>query len=187
MAIGSKYFVQYILEHADDFKWTLQGFGMLRTYIGKDMRLNIWDSRFAVPDVSTIHNHPWHFDSEIVVGRLINKRYIRHNGNCTNYMEQTIKCGEGGGPCGAPKPEYLLGMPVEIYNAGDVYHQESHEIHESLPDMGTVTLNSRDRLSDPDHASVFWPLDKTWVSAEPREATEHEINSIIYNSLVHWF
>ena len=61
-------------------KWTVQGFGFLRTYFGppdapKKFRLNLWDSDFTIPNVSTIHDHPWSFKSIIVAGDFYNQRY----------------------------------------------------------------------------------------------------------------
>ena len=64
----------------DRRSWTVQGFGFLRTYFGppnapKMYRLNLWDHHFTVPNVSTIHDHPWDFTSVIVAGEFANQRY----------------------------------------------------------------------------------------------------------------
>jgi len=187
MEVDTKTFVRYILENALAFTWTLQGFGMLRTYIGHSHRLHIWDSRYSVPNVSDIHTHPWNFDSTVVAGRMINLRYERRNDNSNSHMEQIIKCGEGGGLCGVPKREYLVCSGSESLSEGESYHQEAHEIHRSIPESGTVTLVKRTVKSDPDHASVFWPLGQSWVSAEPRPATAEEITDICGFARSRWF
>ena len=49
--------IRNVLEDSNR-EWTIQGFGFLRTYFGpadkpKMYRLNLWDGRFAVPNVST--------------------------------------------------------------------------------------------------------------------------------------
>jgi len=182
-------------------QWTVQGFGFLRTYFGgpdnpKEFRLNVWDSRLSVPNVSTIHDHPWHFDSLIVAGRFSNQRYLmvadldeppaldpvpsiaRH------FAYTTIKTGEGGGMEKTPV-RYAILKPwaVEPYNPGDTYHQESDEIHETLFTDGCVTLNKRTKVGDGEHARVFWPAGTEWVDAEPRPATPAEVAAVVENAL----
>lgn len=44
--------VQDVLEQPHRREWSLQGFGMLRTYLSFDMRLNIWNRQFRIPNVS---------------------------------------------------------------------------------------------------------------------------------------
>jgi hypothetical protein len=43
--------VLQILANPFDYKWTIQGFGMLRTYLDSEHseRLHIWDPDIAVP------------------------------------------------------------------------------------------------------------------------------------------
>ena len=40
--------IKTLLEHPNELRWTVQGFGMLRCYLDPDKtyRLNIWDSEF---------------------------------------------------------------------------------------------------------------------------------------------
>jgi hypothetical protein len=50
--------VERVLRLPGDRAWTVQGFGMQRTYVGpvddpKGFRLNVWDSRLTVSGVST--------------------------------------------------------------------------------------------------------------------------------------
>lgn len=54
----TKLFVKTILSNPENFKWSIQGLGMLRVYLSDEVRLHIWDSRFKVPGVSPLHNHP---------------------------------------------------------------------------------------------------------------------------------
>lgn len=185
--------------------WTVQGFGMFRCYFGpaddpKQYRLNLWDSRFKVPGVSTVHDHPWHFNSWIMGGNFTNVRYRlgtidyasvgRPAVSAAGWTHHgtTIKTGEGGGPDGSLTFNcYLHRLQPEMYSAGDHYEQNADEIHESFYDDGTVTLNKRTRVGDGEHARVFWPFGQEWVDAKPRRATTAEINDAISLALKKWF
>jgi hypothetical protein len=48
----TKALVKNILEKATSYKWSLQGFGMLRLYLSKDVRMHVWHPDFAVKKVS---------------------------------------------------------------------------------------------------------------------------------------
>ena len=62
--------VKQVMENPFNYEWELQGFGMLRTYIDKDTRLQIWLKDFIVPGVTDIHTHPWDFESFIYKDKL---------------------------------------------------------------------------------------------------------------------
>lgn len=169
--------------------WSLQGFGMLRLYLSDDVRLHVWNSIFAVPGVSRVHDHPWHFESLIVAGRLVNGIYVLDDEMGDDYLCQTLRCGPGGGPTNVvpPEPVKLRLQSIKAYEQGEIYAQRADEIHVSAPEDGTVTIIERDFLADPDHARVFWPADGQWVSAEPRPATHGEVKQIVEHSLAAWF
>lgn len=158
--------------------WTLQGFGMLRTYLDPDEveRLHIWDTRMANDEVSTVHNHAWDFTSLIYSGRLANQRYLR-DGHGVEWKSAVIKPGECGGIV-KPEPGGLLlsETPREYYAPGMQYSQEATELHESLPAPGTVTIIKRTFHNDRslDLATVAWKAGD-WVTAEPRRATDGEV------------
>lgn len=186
----------YLLHNAGDIEWSIQGIGMMRTYFGddKEWRLNVWDQRLAVPGVSTIHDHPWHFDSMCVGGVVINNRFDKvpmmrvPDSQCYGFMR--IKCGPGGGPAGCGMRDGVTGLTrlkPEVILTGETYHQDAHEVHESMPLCGTVTLNKRVRLPDSEHAKVFWPLSSKWVDAEPRAANPGEVQPIARDALRKWF
>lgn len=186
--IATRELVRDILEHPECRDWTLQGLGMLRTYLTEELRLHVWDKHFAVPGVSELHTHPWALDSLVVAGALRNVRY-RPTGkvNGMPYMRQRLKCGAGACLEGEPELAFLRAMEVEYYAAGECYHQEAYEIHQSFPENGTVTLVQRTFNGDRDHALVFWPYEMGWVTAEPRPATEMEVQAITSNALQRWF
>lgn len=186
-----KILAQHVLENAEKFEWSLQGLGMLRTYLPNNSRLHVWDSRYKIKNVSTIHDHPWYLYSCILAGEVTNIRYeVSHSYN-ENYMCQKIVCGEGGGPNGPSYPVCLDKVKEYRYSQSSrsTYSQSPSNIHESDPSDGAVTLLQRSvhDEANKDLAHVFWPIGEEWVSAEPRPATEKEISDIINNSLEMYF
>lgn len=196
--LGIKALVADLLEHPHSRAWTVQGLGMLRSYLNgagapKEYRLHVWDESLVVPHVSTMHTHPWDLHSLVIAGRLMNVRFetapvessVFPAGGV--YNRQAIRCGEGGGLEGDPDVITLYQQPAEIYGEGDVYTQTAHEIHVSLPDSGTVTMIKRSFGEDTEHAYVFWGPGEEWVSAEPRPATIEEIDFVTKRALERWF
>jgi hypothetical protein len=189
--------IRQILLWPEHSQWTVQGFGFLRTYFGppdepKRFRLNLWDSKFMVDNVSTIHDHPWHFTSVVVAGALGNQRYVMHDAprdatHDTHHFT-TIKTGEGGGMEKSPISScVLIPQKVEIYSPGDTYYQTAPDIHETIYKDGTVSLNERVPTGDGEHARVFWPYGTNWVDAMPRPATDEEVSDAVSRSLARWF
>lgn len=184
-----KALVKKILEQALSFEWSLQGFGMLRLHLDYDVRLNVWDSRYRVKNVSLMHSHPWNFKSLIVAGKLQNFRFEPVVGSAPDYPEYeyaVIKPGPGGGLRENKGLIMLRSFSPEFYVEGEEYNQLHSEIHVSEPCDGTVTLNERQRVGE-DIANVYWPKGTEWVSAEPRPAKLHEVRDITEAALKKWF
>lgn len=156
-------------------KWTYQGFGMLRLYVGGDMRLHVWVPELAVENVSVIHDHPWDFESVVIAGCVKNVIYRELPHGIATHKRQRIRCGTGGGPLGDGEPVVLGIDSVCWHHAGTKYWQRAEELHESIPTSGTVTLIKRKPRVDPDHAVVYHHVSTSWVSAEPRPATDAEL------------
>lgn len=173
--------IKDILQHPFDRNWTLQGFGMLRTYLDEEQveRLHIWDLDAANPDVSTIHDHAWDFTSRIVSGNMGNIRFIRgaYDG-AELFKSAKIRAGEGGGMLSEPELVPICQLKTESYGPEEQYHQLAPELHESLPSAGTVTVIRRNFHANRDIATVCW-RDGAWVTAEPRPATLQEIEHFI--------
>jgi hypothetical protein len=187
-----KLLVKAILEKAPWYPWSWQGFGMLRLYISDELRLHVWDPENATPEVSTIHNHPWDFESEVIVGSIVNYKFEQYLVDPSASSPQplgrlfrraTILCSPGGGMTTEPELVELMRQAPAVYVSGDVYRQTAAEIHESIPTPGTVTLVRRVFGADKDHAQVFWPAEHKWVSAEPVIATHTHIHVAIRKAL----
>lgn len=195
-----KALLRALLEAPESREWSIQGLGMLRTYIDaeKTLRLHVWSREHAVPGVSQMHTHPWHMKSYVLAGMICQYRYENLGPvlparemtyRTALYNRQSLKCGVGGHLEEAPDTVYLRQGEYEQYEAGESYTQKSDEIHVSNPMSGTVTLLDRKipEGANPDLAYVFWPNGEEWVSAEPRPATRKEIREIIGYSLETWF
>lgn len=183
-----------ILSNPLGFKWSLQGFGMLRLHQG-DFRLHVWDSRYAVDNVSVIHDHlQWGLESTVLAGELYNQRFLKVPApaegaaisHAARYNEHTILAGVGGHPISGATEAWLEPQPIERIAAGFTYRQAPDEIHASRPMDGTVTLMRKSQTGSQD-ARVFWPWGTEWVSAEPRAARIDEVMDITQASLSRWF
>lgn len=192
----TKALVKSILEWPGARDWSLQGFGMLRTYLAPDLRLHVWDSRWKVENVTTMHTHPWNFISSVVAGGVKNRRYYKHgevpahvpvNSASLLYREQEILCGVGGHETETSDVVMLVAGHAEMITEGQHYHQLAHEIHSSEPVDGTVSIIQRQFLNDADHAFVYVPDGQEWVSAEPRPANKDEVEAICTYALNTWF
>jgi hypothetical protein len=144
--------IKHMLQHPENFDdWTIQGFGMMRCYIpgpvyDKQFRLNIWDHTLAVPNVSTIHDHPWHFKSWIINGEFTNVRFKEDHFHGAPFEYKIIKTGVDATLQETTRLRMnLLPRDPEHYSSGDTYHQRADEIHRSISARGTVTLNERTR------------------------------------------
>lgn len=166
--------------------WSAQGLGMLRCYLSKAMRLHVWDRALRVPGVSAIHDHPWSFTSHLLTGSLINVVYERCEAEdpaALPFRNATIQCGGGAHALAEPVTAFLRVKSSTCYSAGEAYHSSSDEIHESLPEDGTITIIDRTfDKANVDHASVWWAGTGPWVSAEPRPATPKEVLETLHKA-----
>lgn len=186
---GLKVSIHQILQSAERIEgWSLQGLGMLRLYLSREIRLHVWDGRHAASDADTIHTHPWNFVSYVVSGEVRQFRYQewRTPTDATRaFKKQVIRCGPGGCAVGEPELVHLYRNDLEVYRACQSYQQTANEIHESFPVPGTVTVIERAFNGDTEHANVYFD-GETWGSAEPRPATSEEVASIVGLALRRW-
>ena len=155
---------------------------MLKIYLTKEVRLHFWDSRLKVPNVSTIHNHPWDFTSLVLKGELCNILYQEVEGEKCNYEKALIRCGEQAATMEAPIRVQLKEVSRVTYGKGEYYSELAEKLHESCPKDSAITIVERYPKQDPDHASVFWPIGTNWVNATPRTATREEIDMVLENA-----
>lgn len=175
--------VKSILETAVSFQWSLQGMGMFRLYLSRDVRIHVWDKRFAVPHVTMIHDHPFDFESTVLWGSLMDKVYIEKPGFPVNYTKQTIICGEDARTDSEEIGVHLQLQEASIYKTGDRYQHEHMTLHETVPEDGTVTLVVRRFKEDTERARVYYPVGTKFVSAAPRPATDEEIAAMALKAL----
>lgn len=186
----TKLLVENILKHPLEFKWSVQGLGLLRIYLSQEIRLHVWDSRLKVPEVSAMHTHPWDLESLVIAGKYKQYRYVEKmypSQLMETFKFATIKCGEEACTMEAPQEIELSENAIETYLQGMTYSQHKDEIHLSMPEDGTVTIIKRTFHKDRDHAKVYWRGKGGWVDAKPREATKEEILSVTSYSLKAWF
>lgn len=181
-------YVYRMLQEWERHAWTLQGFGMLRAYVSKYLRLHVWSSDHRVKDVSSLHDHPWDFESLVVSGTIENTRYRATTPNtpgASRWQCSTIVCGPN--PCSMPsesEPVWLKAEDTEYIHTGETYAQDRLEVHESQFADGTVSLIQRRFYDDTEHARVFYR--DRWVTAEPRPATRDETKAIIEKAMDKW-
>jgi hypothetical protein len=196
--------VRSILEHPEEHKWQVQGFGMLRTYLEGpgEPRLQVWDQRLATWHNNAIHDHPLAFRSVIVAGLLYNQRF-----SVTTYQEHTeadmvakgltnghtteiIPGTRGGRLSERPvHPCSITPSPVEVYSMGDTYSQTHRELHLTRYQQGTVTLIERFDREEADMARIAWyggPLDQP-PFVNPYPPIPEQIERTLALALDSWF
>lgn len=192
--------VMDVLRDWQRYTWSVQGFGMLRAYLSPRVRLHVWHSSLRVKDVSDIHDHPWNLTSLVVAGRITDVSYRIKRSLHTilsaaqldpraTFLGGRIECGPNPsrhGPssvCG-----YVLESTKESYEEGESYAHRFDELHATDYEDGTVTLCHRAPVPgvSRDHANVFWPVGKEWVSAEPRPATREEVQLTLSSAIARW-
>ena len=185
--------IKGFLSASVSWRWTVQGFGLLRFDLADIARIHIWDSRLRYdPDVSTIHDHSWRLRSLIVAGLLKNQRYVvaeslvAHMGDdpAAIYHGATIVAGVHSDlKLSNQRVVRLRAFEQEYYLPGYHYTQEAAELHETIAEDGTVTLMERKHDGPTGEANVFWPYGTIWKHAKPRPATPDEVHAVVTNAL----
>lgn len=190
--LPTRAFVKKVIDQAHNFPWSLQGLGMFRTYLSKEVRLHVWDMRFVEPMATTLHTHPWDFTSHVMSGAITDRvlEEVSWEG-AHQYLRQCIVCGPAPEPgmdmrTGTPQAVLLTQMSARTYVTGEVYSLRRHQIHESIPKSGTVTMVERMFYEDTERAFVYHRPGRPFVSAEPRPATADEVARMREVALDRW-
>lgn len=152
---------------------------MLRTYISKNTRLQIWLKEFIVPNVTDIHTHPWNFESLIYQGSIANYCFTEAgSSNDKKFDRCLILTGENAYV--KEKTSVVMGInAIRNYCAGDSYYHKKTIPHRIDFIDGTITILTKSYIDEDSLAYSYVPDGGKWVSAAPRIATEEEIMKFI--------
>jgi hypothetical protein len=129
--------VRTILEHAADYPWRAQGIGLLALRLDnrREYRLHVWDPDACVGD-PPVHDHPYDFTSTVIVGEVINTRYVEDSTGAEYCRERFSPDDENDRRSDTVR---LLGTPTTLGPGGE-YQQLAAELHSSRQTPGTVTV-----------------------------------------------
>jgi hypothetical protein len=168
--------VRNILEHPGDYPWRIQNIGVLALRLDdrREHRLHVWDPEGAVGD-PPVHDHPFDFTSTVVVGELINTRYVEDPSG-VEYCRD--RCSPDDEDARRTDTVRLVGTSTPL-GPGSRYHQLAHELHDSRQAPGTVTLLRMQRaLHERSELTLCRRPGAPWVSGQARPATENEVTRI---------
>jgi hypothetical protein len=178
----SKALVFTILRHAEDFPWRMTDIGLLGLRLDdrRAYRLHVWDPNYSDGD-PPIHDHPYDFDSEIIVGELTNTRY---EGDTAG--DEYIRFRYSPGAEDVRRSETVrLSATATTFTEGGQYRQLAHELHASWQLPGTVTV-IRCSWTEVPELTVCLRDAGSWSSGQARDATRHEIKALAAKAL-EWF
>jgi hypothetical protein len=171
-----------ILRHAEDFPWRMQDIGLmsLRLDDRREYRLHLWDPSSIVGD-PPIHDHPYDFTSDVIVGALTNTRYVEDpTGDEHLRFRYSV-----GAEDDRRSDTVRLSTTAETFTEGGEYRQLAHELHASWQLPGTVTV-IRCSWAEPRELTVCLGDEGSWRSGQAREATREEIKMFAAKAL-EWF
>jgi hypothetical protein len=166
--------VRNILEHPADYPWKMQHIGLLGLRLDdrREYRLHVWDPESSVGD-PPVHDHPFDFTSTVIVGELVNTRYVE-DPNGTGFTRHRYWPGDEDG---RRADSIRLVANASTIPAGEQYHQSSTELHGSRQIPGTVTLCRFGPIAERELTVCLEP-GAPWVSGHARPATADEVKRI---------
>ena len=171
-----------VLRNYNRYKWEIHGFGMLRTYINENTRLQIWHNDYTVEQVTDIHTHPWDFTSTIMQGYVRNITYEEHELNDTDIDDIYDRCLILTGEHAYVKEKTRVRLVKKtqfMHTKGDTYKHKKDIPHRISFCDGTITVLTKENVN-PDSLAYSYVEDTLeWVSAAPRLATVDEIQEFI--------
>ena len=178
-----KALVHQVLVHSETYPWMMQDIGLLGLRLDdrREYRLHIWDPSSCAGE-PPVHDHPFDFVSQIIVGEMVNTRYtedpegFEYNRIRYSTSNEDVR--------GASDTVTLSGTPT-TYTEGGRYSQGAHELHDSRQLPGTATI-IRMAFKDVSELTVCRREDATWVSGRSRPATAEEVKRFTTKALA-WF
>ena len=166
--------VRNILEHPADYPWRLQNIGLLGLRLDdrREYSLHVWDPESCVGD-PPVHDHPFDFTSTVIVGELVNSRYVE-DPNGIEYWRHRYWPGD---EQDRRTDSVRLVASATTLSPGDRYRQLSSELHSSRQAPGTVTLIQFSPLEKRE-LTVCCEPGAPWVSGRARAATSGEVKRI---------
>src|SRR5215207_9815263 len=168
--------VREILEDALDHPWRMQDIGVLGLWLDdrRTSRLHVWTPDDAIGD-RLVHDHRFDFTSTVVVGELVNTRYVEDPSGQEYVRDRYAAGNEDDRRADMVR---LVGTS-ETLRAGARYRQVASELHDSRQLPGTVTVLHFDEMVDdlPELTTCRRP-DSPWVSGRARTATHQEVQRI---------
>jgi hypothetical protein len=154
----------------------MQDIGVLALWLDeqRSYRLHVWDPESATSD-PVVHDHPYDFTSTVVVGELVNTRYVEQ-AKGTEYLRERYSPGNANDR--RADTVRLVATP-ETLRGGARYRQLAHELHDSRQVPGTVTVLHFDRWrDDATELTVCRRPGTPWVTGQARAATPDEVERI---------
>jgi hypothetical protein len=166
--------VRMILEHAEDYPWTLQDIGLLGLRLDdrREYRLHVWDSSYSVGELP-VHDHPFDFTSTVIAGEMTNTRYEEDPSGVEYHRMRYLPPNEDARTTDTVR----LSGTATTFTAGERYSQRAHELHDSRQLPGTVTIIRRS-FKDVPELTVCTRGEDEWVSGESRPAAPEDVKRI---------
>jgi hypothetical protein len=174
-----KVLVRTILEHAQDYSWTMQEIGLLGLRLDdrREYRLHVWDPDFS-DDEPPVHDHPFDFTSSIIVGEMTNARYEESDAGVEFSRTRYSPADEDSRRTDTVR----LSAVTSTFTEGDHYSQLASELHDSRQVPGTVTI-IRMAFKDVSELAVCRRFESAWISGRSRPATVDEVKRITHKAL----
>jgi hypothetical protein len=174
--------VRTILEHAQDYPWTMQEIGLLGLRLDnrREYRLHVWDPSHCEHE-PPVHDHPFDFTSTIIAGEMTNTLY-RESPTGVEYSRVRYRPDEEDV---RSTDTVRLSAMATTYREGGQYSQLADELHDSRQLPGTVTVIRWTFKIGPE-LTVCRRDGSTWVSGQSRPANPEEVKRIAAAAL-EWF
>ena len=175
----SKALVFTILRHAGDFPWRVQDIGLMSLGLDdrREYRLHVWDPTCA-EDEPPIHDHPYDFTSDVIVGELTN---TRHEEDPAGDRYIRFRYSPGAEDLRRSDTVRLSATETTLTEGGR-YRQLARELHASRQLPGTVTV-IRCSWVDAPELTVCLRDEGSWRSPRARDATPDEIKGMAAKAL----